>query len=150
MSSKESPAPLAGGGGAISQEQPMVYSTERDKSEGHSPRLARPVRPIRRGPHIDFAEINRAALAHFLAILRRLLPDGRLIGREYVARNPRRNDHKPGSFKVNVVTGLWADFSSGDRGGDPVSLMAFLGDVSQSQAARLLARMLGVGCGTAP
>ncbi len=36
----------------------------------------------------DFAEINRAGLASLLALLRRWLLDGRLVGREYTARNP--------------------------------------------------------------
>ena len=52
-----------------------------------------------------------------------------------------------GSFKINVVTGRWADFATGDKGGDPVSLVAFIESTTQSQAARRLALMLGVECG---
>jgi hypothetical protein len=40
-------------------------------------------------------------------------------------------------------TGRWADFATGDSGGDPVSLVAYLENVSQGEAARMLARMLG-------
>ena len=80
-------------------------------------------------------------------LLRRWLPDGRLEGHEYLARNPRRSDRRPGSFKVNITTGRWADFATGDKGGDPISLVAYLADVSQSDAARLLARMLGIVTG---
>ena len=36
-------------------------------------------------------------------------------------------------------------WSTGDKGGDPVSLVAYLEGVSQSEAARRLARMLGKG-----
>ena len=54
---------------------------------------------------LDFSEINRAALAGLPALLRRWLPDGRLVGREYEARNPTRVDRRPGSFKVNVQVG---------------------------------------------
>ncbi len=93
---------------------------------------------------IDFAAVNAAALARWPDVLRRWLPDGRIEGREYVARNPTRADRRPGSFKINVVTGRWADFSSGDRGGDLVSLAAYLGGISQSEAARELAAMLGL------
>ncbi len=57
---------------------------------------------------LDFSGINRAALASLPALLRRWLPDGHLVGREYEARNPRRADRRPGSFKVNVNTGMWA------------------------------------------
>jgi hypothetical protein len=93
---------------------------------------------------IDFDAINRAALARLPDILRRWLPDGRIEGAEYVARNPRRADHRPGSFKVNLRTGRWCDFATGDKGGDPVSLGAFLANCSQGEAARGLADMLGV------
>src|ERR1700730_5417116 len=66
------------------------------------------------------------------------------IAREYVALNPARADRRPGSFKVNLRTGRWADVATGDRGGDPVSLCAYVEGVSQAEAARRLARMLGL------
>jgi hypothetical protein len=96
-----------------------------------------------RGP-IDFAELNRAALASFPAVLARILPGGKRIGAELVALNPRRGDRHLGSFKINRYSGRWADFATGDQGRDPVSLVAYLANVSQADAARLLARMLGL------
>ena len=96
------------------------------------------------GKRIDFVGINRAALANVDRILRRWLPGGRYEGAEYVVKNPKRADHKAGSFKVNTNSGKWADFATGDRGGDLVSLAAFLGELSQVEAARELADMLGV------
>jgi hypothetical protein len=45
---------------------------------------------------------------------------------------------------VNLVTGRWADFAVDARGGDPISLAAYLWGLSQSEAARRLALMLGV------
>jgi hypothetical protein len=93
---------------------------------------------------LDFAAINQAALAAFPAVLARILPNGKGIGAEIVALNPRRADRRLGSFKVNRYNGRWADFATGDKGGDPISLVAYLADVSQGEAARLLARMLGV------
>jgi hypothetical protein len=93
---------------------------------------------------IDFEAINVAAFAALPAILRRLLPDGPIIGGEWVARNPTRADRRPGSFKINLRTGRWADFATGDCGGDPVSLVAYLEGCSQPDAARLLGRMLGL------
>lgn len=92
----------------------------------------------------DYPAIDAYALAVLPALLARWLPDGRRQGNEWVARNPRRDDRRPGSFSVNVVTGRWADFATGDRGGDPISLAAYLYDISQSDAARKLADMLGV------
>ena len=93
---------------------------------------------------LDFVAINAAALARLPDILRRWLPDGRIEGAEYVARNPTRADRRAGSFKINLRTGKWADFATGDRGGDPVSLAAYLAGVGQGEAARELAGMLGV------
>jgi len=92
---------------------------------------------------IDFARVNRAALADLPAVLRRRLPDGRMIGGEFIARNPTRNDRCPGSFKINIRTGRWADFATGDGGSDPVSLIAYLDTCSQGEAARRLAAELG-------
>ena len=93
---------------------------------------------------LDFAAVNAAALRELPALLARWLPDGRAEGREWTARNPRRADRQPGSFRVNLRTGRWSDFATRDRGGDPVSLAAYLFGLSQADAARHLADMLGV------
>jgi hypothetical protein len=93
---------------------------------------------------LDFAAINQAVLAAFPAVMNRLLPKGKAVGREIVALNPRRADRNLGSFKVNRFNGRWCDFATGDKGGDVVSLVAYLEGVAQGEAARLLARMLGV------
>lgn len=93
---------------------------------------------------IAFGAINCAALANIDRILSRWLPGGRYEGAEYVVKNPKRADRKAGSFKVNTNSGRWADFATGDRGGDLVSLAAYLAELSQVEAARELAAMLGV------
>lgn len=93
---------------------------------------------------LDFRAINSAALGVLPSLLHRWLPDGRTQGGEYVARNPRRNDRHPGSFRINLQTGRWADFATGDKGGDVISLAAYLADLSQGEAARRLAVMLGI------
>ena len=97
-----------------------------------------------RGPRIAFTQIAAAALPHAESILARWLPGGRREGPEYVVRNPRRGDGKPGSFKVNVRTGRWGDFATGDGGGDLVSLAAFLHGLKQDEAALRVAAMVGV------
>ena len=55
-----------------------------------------------------------------------------------------RSDRRPGSFSVNTRTGRWADFATGDRCGDVVSLAAYLHGLRQAEAARKLADMLGL------
>lgn len=94
---------------------------------------------------LDFDQVNRAALAALPAIVARLLPDGKSVAGEWTARNPRRNDRSPGSFKINLRTCKWSDFATGDKGGDAVSLVAYLEGVTQGEAARLLSHMLGMG-----
>jgi hypothetical protein len=96
---------------------------------------------------IDFHRVNCAAVLSLPAIVARLLPGGKIHSREYVVRNPRRFDRHPGSFRINLPTGQWADFATTDRGGDPVSLIAWLEGVSQPEAAKLLARMLSIDAG---
>ena len=99
---------------------------------------------------LDFANVNAAALAALPGILCRLLPGGKIDGHEFVALNPRRNDKRPGSFNIRMSgarASSWADFATGDKGGDLVSLVAYLENCSQVEAARRLARMLGMDCG---
>ena len=62
------------------------------------------------GPRrIAFRRIANAALAHADVLV------------------PRRADHRKGSFKINLTTGRWSDFATGDAGGDLVSLAAYRG-----------------------
>jgi len=93
---------------------------------------------------IAFQRIADAALRNSSSVLNRWLPDGKREGAEFVARNPRRADRKPGSFKVNITTGKWGDWSTGDKGGDLVSLAAYLFGLSQAEAAKRVAEMLGI------
>jgi hypothetical protein len=108
-------------------------------------RRQRQVERLRRVLPVDFDRVNRGALAVLPGLLRRWLPGGRTEGAEYVALNPRRVDHHPGSFRVNTRTGRWADFAvEGVSGGDVVSLAAYLGSIGQVDAAERLGAMLGI------
>ena len=91
----------------------------------------------------DFKAIASAAIPHALELLNRWLPDGELAGKEYTARNPKRDDHSPGSFRVSL-DGPWSDFSTGDKGGDLASLASYLNDLSQSDAAKYLSAAIGL------
>jgi hypothetical protein len=94
-----------------------------------------------------FERTNAAAVADLPAILARWLPGGRVEGHRYSVRNPKRDDHRAGSFKINLHTGQWIDFASNDRGRDVASLAAYLFDISQGEAVVQLAGMLGVDRG---
>lgn len=102
--------------------------------------LACIMRP-RRAP-LDFAAVNHTALLHLETLCRRWLPGGRRIGAEWVCGSLR--GEAGASCKVNLRTGKWADFATGQGGGDPVSLAAAVAGIGQAEAARNLARMLGM------
>ncbi len=70
-----------------------------------------------------------------LNFIRNLLPNGRLEAGEFVALNPLRIDKKLGSFRINIISGRWADFATNDRGGDLISLYAYLKGISNYKAA---------------
>lgn len=102
---------------------------------GHAPTWEKPLK---------FSDVNAAALSSMPTLLFQLLPNGLLEGDEYTALNPTRVDRRRGSFKINIRTGQWCDFATGDKGGDPISLYAYLNGCSQGIALRELAKKLGV------
>jgi hypothetical protein len=93
---------------------------------------------------IAFARVAAAALDHADTLVRRWLPDGRREGAEWVALNPTRADNKKGSFKLNLRSGKWSDFATGDSGGDLIALAAYLFHLDQAEAARKIAAALGI------
>lgn len=93
--------------------------------------------------HIDFAAI--AAQLDPGTLVPQWLPHGKRQGREWVAKNPTRADGAAGSFSVNLTSGAWADFATGDKGGDLIGLFAYLftrGDMGE--AARQIQTERGI------
>lgn len=93
---------------------------------------------------IDFMRIKSASLNDARRIAETWAPGGQYEGAEYVTLNPRRTDHAAGSFKVNVVKGVWRDFATDEGGADLVSFVAYVDGVGQGEAARRLAAFLGI------
>ncbi|WP_271557817.1 AAA family ATPase [Bradyrhizobium sp. CCBAU 45394] len=94
--------------------------------------------------HVDFAAIKAASLGSIETLASRWLPHGKRLGNEWVATNPTRNDGRPGSFKVNVVTGVWSDFATGESGGDMMDLWGYLFGGDPLDAAKEVGDLLGV------
>lgn len=86
----------------------------------------------------SFSETNVRLLDRLPELTQRWLPGGKFEGREYIVRNPRRPDQRLGSFRINLDSGKWADFATGERGGDAVSLYAFIHSITQHAALREL------------
>jgi putative DNA primase/helicase len=94
-------------------------------------------------PRLDFPAIARAALPHLPELCRRWLPGGRLVGRNWICGSLRGERGR--SCRVSLATGRWADFSTGETGGDAIDLCAAIHRLSPREAAERLAGMLGMG-----
>ncbi len=89
----------------------------------------------------ELTEINQLAKRNLLPAVQKLLPGREVIGKEYVVRNPMRADRRAGSFKICISgpkAGIWSDFATGAKGGDLVSLVAYLKSMSRRNAIRWL------------
>jgi KaiC/GvpD/RAD55 family RecA-like ATPase len=98
---------------------------------------------------IPFAQIRSASLAQAEPLLREWFPHGRVTGREFKVGNLRGD---PGeSLSVNLATGLWSDFATGERGRDLIDLRAAMTSSDRGSVARELGEQLGVvGNGNGP
>lgn len=92
----------------------------------------------------DIKRVADLALDRADEVLAHWAPDGSYQGAEYNALNPTRSDSSKGSFSVNRNTGAWADFAADEKGGDLVSLVAYLERVNNGEAAQRLAAFLGL------
>ncbi|PVH28239.1 hypothetical protein DDE20_14145 [Pararhodobacter oceanensis] len=107
-------------------------------------------RPFRPKPNYNastsdiFREVNEAARGQIRELAERWLSKTRRSGDNLLALNPTRNDKNIGSFSINTRSGVWADFATGDSGADIVSFYAYLHDTTQIEAARELAKLVGV------
>jgi len=114
-------------------------------ADNSSPNLA--VQQRKSVGQLSFVEVNEAALACLEEVLDALdlFAEGKQVGKQYQMLNPKRNDCGLGSFSIDTTTGVWADFAEDDaRGGDVVSLVAYILDKSQVEAKNLLAKELGL------
>jgi hypothetical protein len=92
---------------------------------------------------IPFDAINAAGLAQLGALLASWFPAGRVVGNEYLIGS--LGGDKGESMSINLGTGKWADFATGDGGGDVVSLRAAMAHRNDRvAAARELASVLGI------
>lgn len=99
---------------------------------------------------IDFKQIAYAALCRGHSLVPQWLPGGEMAGAEYKCLNPTRSDHRKGSFSINLVSGVWSDFATGDSGADLISLYAYIHHLSQLDAAKAVAEQLGITLDPSP
>ncbi|TNB77747.1 DUF927 domain-containing protein [Pseudomonas sp. Fig-3] len=99
----------------------------------------------------SFADVKSAALKDIDRVLSHWLPNGKRVdgGKEYTAPNPTRTDKRAGSLKVNLSKGTWADFATGDKGGDLIDLVRYIDGGTDIEACNKLADLLHVSAGAA-
>lgn len=99
----------------------------------------------------SFADVKAASLKDIERVLTHWLPNGKRVdgGKEYTAPNPTRSDKRAGSLKVNLNKGTWADFATGDKGGDLIDLVRYLDGVTDVEACTKLIELLNVSAGAA-
>jgi len=93
---------------------------------------------------ISAQEIDRMLLGRAEVYLRRWLPEGRIVGNEYLALNPRRADKHLGSFRINLKTGVWKEFAGGPGGKGLLSLYKYVKNIDFKEAVDSLKLELGV------
>lgn len=93
-------------------------------------------------PRLDIAAVAAAALSASETLVPRWLPDGKREGPEW--RCGSLAGERGSSLGVNLRTGQWSDFATGEKGGDLVSLYAAIHRVSQLEAAKAVADELGM------
>ena len=86
--------------------------------------------------NIDFKALNTSLLLKADLLLSEFLPGGTLIGKEYTCASILGGEGY--SCRINISTGLWSDFATGETGGDLVSLYAASKKISQIEAAQYL------------
>ncbi len=93
-------------------------------------------------PPIKFKELADALLSRAEQLLAAWLPGGKRNGHEWVCGSIAGEEGT--SLSININTGMWSDFATGDKGGDMVSLYAAINNLSMGKAALGVARDEGL------
>lgn len=92
---------------------------------------------------IDFPTLSAELLARAETLIPGWLQGGRKDGHEWRCGS-LSGDHGD-SFGVNLRSGKWSDFATGESGGDLISLYAAIHGMKQIEAARELSDQLNIG-----
>lgn len=85
---------------------------------------------------IAFETLAAHLITRSVELLQQWFPNGRRIGREFCIGDLQGN---PGqSLKVNLDSGLWQDYATGQKGRDLIALYAAIHSLGQVDAAKVL------------
>ena len=90
---------------------------------------------------ISFQELKQQHKQCPIEILKRLVGNGKIEGGDYVTFNTKRKDGKLGSFRIDISSGKFHDFATGDRGGSILDLASFVYDCDLLTAAQKLQQL---------
>lgn len=85
---------------------------------------------------IDFLSLAQRLLSQSRTLLAQWFPAGKVRGHEFVVGDLAGAEGE--SLSINLNTGRWGDFSSGEKGGDLISLYAAMEGITQGEAAKRL------------
>lgn len=89
---------------------------------------------------LDFEKIKRDIINN-PSIVARFLPEGKKVGPEYRCANIFGG--KGDSFAINLNTGLWSDFATGESGNSLIAVVAKQKEIEFIDAAKMIAKELG-------
>ena len=90
---------------------------------------------------VNFEELKQQYKQYPIETLKKLVGNGKIEGGDYVALNPRRSDKKSGSFRIDIASGKFHDFATGDSGSSIIDLTAFVYDCDLLTAAQKLQQL---------
>lgn len=85
---------------------------------------------------MDFKDLSARLLQDAESLVNDWIPGGKIEGSEYVIGN--LNGDSGDSCKINIRTGKWKDFATGEAGGDLISLFAAIRGIKQGEAKKEL------------
>jgi len=85
---------------------------------------------------LDFKTLASHLLGEARTFVPGLLPGGKLIGNEWTCADKTGNSGT--SMKVNIQSGKWSDFATGEAGGDLISLYAYVKGMKNGEAFKEL------------
>lgn len=90
---------------------------------------------------VNFDEVKNLCHGRIRELLPLWLPGGSVSGNEYECGDIHGGAGK--SLKVNLNTGMWADFAANIKGGDLISLYAAIKSIGQKEACNELSKLFG-------
>jgi hypothetical protein len=87
---------------------------------------------------VTLQKINQALLSSSYDYITEWIPGGEVKGAEYIVCNPNRADSSAGSFKINLESGVWAEFATEDKGANLFSLYQYIFQVDEKEALKRL------------